>query len=35
MDLSSALNYSRNIPAIKMVYLAGGENSVVKFMKAL
>ncbi|QFR39220.1 hypothetical protein A9Q91_03215 [Candidatus Gracilibacteria bacterium 28_42_T64] len=35
MNLSTALNNSRNIPAIKMFYMAGGERSIVSFMKTL
>lgn len=35
MDLSSALNTSRNIPAVKMFYMAGGEVNTVNFMKTL
>ena len=35
MTLKKALDYSRNIPAIKMFYLAGGEASVVEFAEAL
>ncbi len=31
MSVKKALDYSRNIPAIKMFYLAGGEASVVEF----
>ena len=35
MDISTALNNSRNIPAIKMFYLAGKENKILKFMTKL
>lgn len=35
MTVKKALDYSRNIPAIKMLYLAGGEASVVDFSEAL
>ncbi|MDD3303122.1 MAG: penicillin-binding protein [Candidatus Gracilibacteria bacterium] len=35
MNISTALNNSRNIPAIKMVYLGGGEKSIVKFANKL
>lgn len=35
IGLSTALNNSRNIPAIKMFYLAGGESTIVKFMEKL
>jgi membrane peptidoglycan carboxypeptidase len=35
MNVKKALDYSRNIPAIKMFYLAGGEASVVEFAEAL
>ncbi|MDD5377169.1 MAG: transglycosylase domain-containing protein [Candidatus Gracilibacteria bacterium] len=35
MTVKKALDYSRNIPAIKMFYLAGGEASVVDFAEAL
>jgi membrane peptidoglycan carboxypeptidase len=35
MDVSAALNYSRNIPAIKMFYLAGGENEIVEWMEKI
>lgn len=35
MNISTALNYSRNIPAIKMLYMAWWETSVVNFMKKL
>ncbi len=31
MALKNALDYSRNIPAVKMFYLAGGEDAVVGF----
>jgi membrane peptidoglycan carboxypeptidase len=31
MPLEKALAYSRNIPAIKMFFLAGKEEEVVKF----
>lgn len=33
MMVKSALDYSRNIPAAKMFYLAWGENEIVKFWK--
>lgn len=35
MTVKKALDYSRNIPAIKMLYLAGGEASVVDFAEGL
>ncbi|MDD3144543.1 MAG: transglycosylase domain-containing protein [Candidatus Gracilibacteria bacterium] len=35
MNISTALNYSRNIPAIKMYYMAGGEANIVNFMQKL
>ncbi|MCH8518263.1 transglycosylase domain-containing protein [Candidatus Gracilibacteria bacterium] len=35
MDITTALNYSRNIPAIKMYYLAGGERPVIEWMEKL
>ncbi|MDD2907214.1 MAG: transglycosylase domain-containing protein [Candidatus Gracilibacteria bacterium] len=35
MNISTALNYSRNIPAIKMYYMAGGEASIISFMEKL
>ena len=35
MNISTALNNSRNIPAIKMFYLAGWEKSIVSFMKKI
>lgn len=35
MSVKKALDYSRNIPAIKMFYLAGGEASVVEFAENL
>lgn len=35
MSLESALNYSRNIPAIKMYYLAWQEESIIKYAKTL
>ncbi|MDD3793659.1 MAG: transglycosylase domain-containing protein [Candidatus Gracilibacteria bacterium] len=35
MTISSALNHSRNITAIKMFYMAGGEANIVNFMKKL
>ncbi len=35
MDISKALNYSRNIPAVKMFYLAGWENEIIKWMENL
>jgi len=35
MNISTALNHSRNIPAIKMLYMAWWESSVVAFMKKL
>ena len=31
MSLEKALNYSRNIPAIKMFYLAGKEEAIANF----
>jgi penicillin-binding protein 1A len=33
MMVKTALDYSRNIPAAKMFYLAGGEETIVKFWK--
>lgn len=35
MSLKKALDYSRNIPAAKMFYLAGGENDIVNFSHSL
>jgi membrane peptidoglycan carboxypeptidase len=35
MTVSTALNYSRNIPAIKMYFLAGGEENIISFMEKL
>ncbi|MDP2104288.1 MAG: transglycosylase domain-containing protein [Candidatus Gracilibacteria bacterium] len=35
MPLKKALDYSRNIPAIKMFYVAGGEASIVEFAESL
>lgn len=35
MTVKRALDYSRNIPAIKMFYLAGGEAAVVEFAENL
>jgi membrane peptidoglycan carboxypeptidase len=35
MSVKKALDYSRNIPAIKMFYLAGGEASVIEFAENL
>jgi penicillin-binding protein 1A len=35
MSLESALDYSRNIPAIKMYYLAGQEEAIIKYAKGL
>jgi len=35
MDISKALNYSRNVPAVKMFYLAGWENEIIKWMEKL
>ena len=35
MSLESALDYSRNIPAIKMYYLAGQEEAIIKYAKSL
>lgn len=35
MDISTALNNSRNIPAIKMLYMAWWEKNIVNFMKKL
>lgn len=34
MTIKNALAYSRNIPAIKMFYLAGGEDTIIKFGKS-
>lgn len=33
MTLSKALNYSRNIPAIKNYFAAGGEDEIIKFVE--
>lgn len=35
MNISTALNNSRNIPAIKMFYLAWGEEKIISFMEKL
>ncbi len=35
MTVSTALNYSRNIPAVKMFFLAGGEEKIITFMEKL
>ncbi len=35
MSVENALDYSRNIPAIKMYYLAGQEELIVKYAKTL
>jgi penicillin-binding protein 1A len=35
MPIKRALDYSRNIPAAKMFYLAGGEDSIVKYGNSL
>lgn len=35
MTVAKALAYSRNIPAAKMFFLAGGEKEVVSFSKKL
>lgn len=35
MNVSTALNNSRNIPAIKMFYLAGWERNIVNFMNTI
>jgi penicillin-binding protein 1A len=35
MSLEKALAYSRNIPAIKMFYLAGKEDSIIKFGRTI
>lgn len=35
MPVKKALDYSRNIPAIKMLYLAGGEARMVEFAQSL
>jgi len=35
MNVSTALNYSRNIPAVKMFFLAGGEESIIDWMEKL
>jgi penicillin-binding protein 1A len=35
MNITTALNNSRNIPAIKMFYLAGGEEKIISFMEKL
>lgn len=35
MNITTALNYSRNIPAIKAYYLAGWENAILDFMQSL
>ncbi|MFK7779617.1 MAG: transglycosylase domain-containing protein [Candidatus Gracilibacteria bacterium] len=33
MTLSKALNYSRNIPAVKLYYAAGEEDEIIKFLE--
>ena len=35
MNISTALNNSRNIPAIKMFYMAGWEENIISFMEKL
>ncbi len=35
MNISTALNNSRNIPAIKMFYMAGWEEKIISFMEKL
>ena len=35
MNITTALNYSRNIPAVKMFFLAGGESKIINFMENL
>lgn len=35
MTVASALAYSRNIPAVKLYFLAGREQEIVKFTKSL
>lgn len=35
MSLETALDYSRNIPAIKMYYLAGQEEAIITYAKGL
>jgi penicillin-binding protein 1C len=35
MTLEKALAYSRNIPAVKMFYLAGREESLIQFGKSI
>lgn len=35
MTITEALNYSRNIPAVKMFYLAWGEENIINFMEKL
>ena len=35
MTIMEALNTSRNIPAVKMFFVAGGENKILNFMKTL
>jgi len=35
MDISKALNYSRNIPAVKMFFLAWWEREIIKWMENL
>ena len=35
IDITTALNNSRNIPAIKMFYLAGGEKNIISFIRKL
>jgi membrane peptidoglycan carboxypeptidase len=35
MTVTAALNNSRNIPAIKMYFLAGGEENILQWMEKL
>lgn len=35
ISIEKALNYSRNVPAIKMFFLAGKEKSIIDFMRKL
>lgn len=35
MNITTALNHSRNIPAVKMFFLAGGEDSIINWMEKL
>jgi len=35
MTVSTALDYSRNIPAVKMFFLAGGEKVIMDWMAKL